>query len=109
MALDISRLGADMLRAMRGVLERDWPEVKDYAEAESRKLAEALAMIGRLAEQGRISAAQARLHLAMQKNAAMMVLLTMEGMGALMVERAIDSALAAVRDTVNTALRFTLL
>lgn len=109
MALDISRLGADMLGAMRGVLERGWPEIEDYADAESRKLAQALAMIERLAERGRISEAQARLHLAMQKNAAMMVLLTMEGMGALMVERAIDAALATVRDTVNTALRFTLL
>lgn len=109
MSLDVAQLGKEMLGAMNGVLQDDWPEIRAYAESESRKMAEALVMVETLVAQGSINAEQARLHVQMQKNAARMVLLAIEGLGVLMAEKAINAALAVVRDTVNSALRFTLL
>jgi hypothetical protein len=45
----------------------------------------------------------------MQKNSALAVMLTVEGLGLLTVESAINAALGAVRDSVNTAVGFALL
>jgi hypothetical protein len=45
----------------------------------------------------------------MQKNSALAVLLTVQGLGLLTVESAINAALGAVKETVNTALGFLLL
>jgi hypothetical protein len=45
----------------------------------------------------------------MQKNAARMVLLAIEGLGILAVEAAINAALAVVKEAVNGALDFALL
>jgi len=45
----------------------------------------------------------------MQKNATRMVLMTIEGLGVLSAEAAINSALSAVKDNVNQEIGFTLL
>ena len=39
------QIAKDMITAARGVFDEKWPEAKDYAESESKKLAESLAMI----------------------------------------------------------------
>ena len=44
-----------------------------------------------------------------QKNASRTVLLTIEGLGLLAVEAAINAALNVVKDAVNTGIGFTLL
>jgi hypothetical protein len=98
-----------MSDAAREVLDESWPDVKEYARSEFKKIAESIAMIARLRAAGKISAKKARLHLDIQKNASRMVLLTVEGLGILTVERAINAALGVVRDTVNTAVGFALL
>ena len=93
----------------REVLEDSWPEIKDYAKAEFKKTAESIAMIVRLHAAGKLSKKKAKLHMEIQKNASRTVLLTIEGLGIIAVERAINAALGAVRDTVNTAIGFRLL
>lgn len=108
-SIRVPSLAKEMLAASREVLEDSWPEIKDYARAEFKKIAESIAMITRLHAAGKISQKKARLHIEIQKNAARMVLLTVEGMGIIMVERAINAALGAVKDTVNTAVGFALL
>ena len=76
---------------------------------ESKKLAESLVMIERLKLAGKITEEQAKLHFEIQKNASRTVLLALEGLGLIAVEQAINSAIAVLRDSVNTALGFSLL
>ena len=52
---------------------------------------------------------KAKLHLDIQKNASKMIMLTLEGLGIVAVEAAINAALKIIKDTVNTALGFTLI
>ena len=109
MALSASQLGKDILGAFKGVLSQKWPDLKEYGEAESKKLAQTLVMIESLHVSGKITDEQAELHLQIQKNATRMVLLTLEGLGILAVEAAINSALDVVKQTVNTAVGFALI
>lgn len=109
MALNASKLGKDILATFEGTFKKKWPEIKEYGEAESKKLAETLIMIEALKVSGKINEEQAVLHLEIQKNASRTVLLTIKGLGILTVEAAINEALNVVKDTVNTALGFNLL
>jgi hypothetical protein len=109
MAIRVPSLAKQMLEASRAVLEDSWPEIKDYAKAEFKKTAESIAMIVRLHAAGKLSKKKARLHMEIQKNASRTVLLTIEGLGIIAVEQAINAALGAVRDTVNTAIGFRLI
>lgn len=109
MALNASQLGKDILVAFKDTLTEKWPEINEYGEAESNKLAQTLIMIEALKVSGKINEEQAALHLEIQKNATRTVLLTLEGLGILAVEAAINAALNVVKDTVNTAIGFALL
>jgi hypothetical protein len=109
MALNVAELANSMLQASRGRLKKHWPIIKEYAAAETKKTAETLAMIERLRGAGQISPAEARLLLEMQRNSAKAVLLTVEGLGLLVAEAAINAAVNAVRTPVNKALGFELL
>ena len=109
MSLSASKLGKDILAAIKGTLTAKWPDIKEYGESEARKLAQTLVMIEALTISGKIDEEQARLHLEIQKNATRTVLLTLEGLGILAVEAAINAALKVVKDTVNTAVGFALL
>lgn len=109
MAIDATKLAQDMLSAAKGVLTEKWPEIEDYAEMECKSFAENIAMIERMKLSGKITEEKARLHLEIQKNSARMVLLTVEGLGILAVEQAINAALGVIRDTVNSTLGWTLL
>jgi len=109
MSLNVSELATKMLDAAKGVLSEKWPEIQDYAETETKKLAESLVMIEKLKLAGRINEEQAKLHFDIQKNAARTVLLTVEGLGILAVEQALNAASAVVKDAVNTAVGFHLL
>ncbi len=109
MSLDATQLGKDILIAMKGILTEKWPDVKDYGEAEAKKLAQTLVMIETLKISGKINKEQAELHLEIQKNATRAVFLALEGLGVLAAEAAINAALNAVKDAVNTAIGFTLL
>lgn len=107
--IDIQKVSVSMIEAAKGVFGEKWPGVRDYAEAEIEKLARTLAQIVVLKASGRINEAEASVLLEMQKNTARAVMLTLEGMSLLLVEAAINAALAVVKDVVNAALGFALL
>jgi hypothetical protein len=109
MAISASALVGPMLGAMQGVFEDQWPEIKDYAEGEAKKLADSLAQIVKLRATGQINEDECYLLLEMQKNTARTVLLALKGMALLLVEQAINAALQAVRDVVNGAIGFAFL
>ena len=66
-------------------------------------------MVEKLKLLGQIDEEEAELQFNIQKNASRTVLLTIEGLGILAVEQAINAALDVVSDTVNTALGFNLI
>jgi hypothetical protein len=98
-----------MIGAAKGAFGRKWPGIKNFAEAEFEKLARTLVQIETLKSSGQISEAEASVLLEMQKNTARAVMLSLEGMSLMLVEAAINAALAVVKDTINTALGFALL
>ena len=98
MSLDTSALAEQLRGVLKGELRTFWPEIKEYAKTESLKLAQTLAMIETLRSLGKLSPQQAELHLQIQKNAMRSVLLTVEGLGLLAAEQAINQALALVKD-----------
>jgi len=109
MSLDAGDLASKMFEAFKGELSAKWPEVKDYAEAETKKLAENFVMIEKLKSAGEINEEQAKLHHDIQRNASRSVLLTIEGLGLIAVEQAINAAMDVLKETVNGALDFALL
>lgn len=106
MALNAEKLSKAMLGAAKGKLDKNWPDIKEYARTEARKTAETLLLIERLALTGDINQAQAKALLRMQKASAQSVLLAVEGLGLLTAEAAINAALGAVKDAVNEAVGF---
>ncbi len=109
MGLRASTLVKEMLAAARGEVAERWPEVRIYAEAEAKKLAQTLVMIEKLKVSGRITKKQADILLDMQKQTSRMVLLTIEGLGLLAAEAAVNAAMKSIRDAVNDAIGWKLI
>jgi len=107
--IDVDQVLSGMLGAAQGVFNEKWPSIKDFAEAEFEKLARTLAQIELLKLSDQINEGEASVLFEMQKNTARAVMLALEGMSLLLVEGAINAALAVVKDAVNTALGFALL
>lgn len=104
--MNIPALVEAMAEAAAPVLGDAWTEARAYAETEFRKFGETVELIARLREAGAIDEERARLHLEFQKTAMKTVLLALEGLGIVAVERSINAALGAVRDVVNGAVGF---
>jgi hypothetical protein len=109
MALSASGLAKQMLAAAKGEVAEKWPDVKLYAEAEARKLAQTLVMIEKLKVSGKITKKQADILLDMQKQTSRVVLLTIEGLSLLAAEAAINAAIKSIRDAVNDAIGWKLI
>jgi hypothetical protein len=107
--IDFSKLLPQMLAAAEGVLNNKWPDVKGYAESEFNKLNETFRFIGLEVAEGRMTMDRAKQHLAMQKRAAVQILLAVKGLGQLAAEAAINAALNVVKDAVNAAVGFPLI
>ena len=109
MKLSASDLVDPMVQAAKTSLAQDWGKAKDYAEPEMAKLATSLVDIAALVAKRKVNRRQAKALLDIHKNTTRTVLLTIEGLGLLAVEDAINAALQAVSGTVDKALGFALL
>jgi predicted ATP-grasp superfamily ATP-dependent carboligase len=107
--LDFSKLLGEMLGAAKNKLADKWPAVEGIATTSFKTLAQTLVDIEDMTLKGTITGEQAALLLDMQKNTAKMVLLSVEIVGIVAAEEAINAALDVVRDVVNTAISFPLL
>jgi hypothetical protein len=107
--LDVNRLLEEMLAAAKTSFADQWPTAKDLSISSLKKLAVSFVEIEKMKLNGTITDEQARLLLSMDKNTFRIVLLSIEGLGLLAVENALNAALNIVRDTVNTAVGFVLL
>ena len=108
MTLKAGELAKSILGVFRTQFKKDWPEIRAYAEAEAKKMAQTLVQIEALRVKGKPESELSAL-LQMQRNAMRAVLLTIQGLGLLAVEQAINAALDVIRTAVNTALGFDLI
>jgi translation initiation factor 2 alpha subunit (eIF-2alpha) len=104
-----SNLGAKMLESAGTAFGAKFAIVKEFAKAETEKLAITLRMIiaGKLANE--ISRSEAKILLNQQKIAASAVLTAVEGMGIAAVQAAINAALKVVKDFINGRIGFALI
>lgn len=97
-----------MVAAAHESLAKDWGKAEDYAKPELKKLATSLADIAKLVAADKVNKRQAKALLNIHRNTTQAVLLTIEGLGVIAVEDAINAALGAARDAVNGAVGFKL-
>ena len=109
MRIDKRALHSSMREASREQLNDIWPDVREYIEAENRKLVETLKMIELLKANNRIDETTAKSLLEGQKLVGKTLLLSVEGLTLIMIERTLNAALDSVREAVNTVLNFELL
>jgi hypothetical protein len=109
MALDVSSLLTSMLAAAKGSVTTGWSTLRPFAETQFTNIAQQIVDIESQLAAGSINQAQASLLLDMQKNASRAALLSVEGIGLLTAQNAINAALGAVATAVNGALGFALL
>ena len=109
MDIDFEKLLQDMLSAAKVVLDKHWKEARPFAEQQFKSFNDNIQMIADMKLRGEITEEKARLHLNIQKNSMQIVLLTIEGLGILAVEAAINAAIDIIKGTVNTALGWTIL
>lgn len=108
MSIPISSIVKPMVAAAKTVLADDWPKIKKFAEPELKRLGQSLKDIAQSAAKEDISRAEAKSLLRIHRNTTLTVLLTVEGLGVITAERAINRALGAAADVVNAALPFKL-
>ena len=106
MSLDIAEIGGKIIEAASTSLGTSWEEAKVVAEPQLRDLVRIAENFGKLAASGQISEEEAKALFSIHVNTTRMVLLTIEGLGILAVEAAINAVLDVLKDTANTALGF---
>lgn len=109
MKFDKKQLHAQMREATKNELGAFWPDVRAYFEAENRKMVESLKMIERLREDNQIDQEMAQALIQGQAKARETLLLSVEGLTIIMIERTLNAALDSIRESVNTVLDFDLL
>jgi hypothetical protein len=106
--LSVSDLMNDMLGAVKASLGKDFSKAKDFAKPEFQRLARSLVDIAKLVAEKKVNQQQARSLLAIHRNTTQTVLLTIEGLGVIAVENALNAAFDVIRTTVNRVVKFAL-
>ena len=105
----VAEIVTTMVGAAKESLGKDWGKARPFAKAEFDKLARSMVSIGKLVEEGEVNAQQAQALLNIHLNTTKMVLLTVEGLGIIAVENAVNAALKQAKDAVNSTVGFGLL
>ena len=107
--LSVGDLVSDMLQAVKASLGKDYSKAKDFARPEVQRLARSVVDIAKLVAAGKVTKQQAKALVAIHKNTTRVVFLTIEGLGIIAVENALNAAIGAIRSAVNRAVRFALI
>jgi hypothetical protein len=107
--LSVSDLVTDMLGAVKASLGKDFSKAKAFAKPEMQRLAQSLVDIAKLVATKKVNQQQARSLLAIHRNTTQTVLLTIEGLGVIAVENALNAAFDVIRTTVNSVVKFALI
>jgi hypothetical protein len=106
--LSVSDLLADMLGAVKTSLGKDLSKAKDFARPELQRLARSLVDVAKLVAAKKVTRQQARSLVEIHRNTTKIVLLTIEGLGIIAVENALNAAFDVIRTTVNRVVKFAL-
>lgn len=109
MKLDVEALAETMIDAASRQIAVLWPRLQPLAERELRLLAQSLADAADLLAAGAIDESRAHKHAFLHYLSARTVLVTLDGLSLRDGERAMDGAIRAVRETVNSVVKFALL
>jgi hypothetical protein len=109
MPLNGEQLMEDMLQAALPILRKGGADALTFAKVELKTLAELAVSVEAQLLAGEIDRSQAALPFDMQKQASKTVLLTVQGLGLVSAELALNAALGVIKGVVNAAVRFPLL
>jgi hypothetical protein len=109
MNLSAEQLGNDMLAAIRPVLLAHWGKAAPYATAEVQKLAVCAVQIEAGYKSGELTAEEARILRDMQASASRAALTTIETIGLIAAQDAINAALKILSAAVNKAVGIAIL
>lgn len=109
MSMKFDEIWEAMVNAVETSFKESWPQIKDYATTELDKIATTLVSIETLYKTNQISKGESSILFEMQLNSARAVLLAIQGMTLILVEKVINNALEAVKDIVNGLIGFTLI
>ncbi len=108
MDLDFGALAGQITERIVGVLAGHGKTAGGFARTEGEKIALAIKQIGEMVADGEILPREAPLYLEIQMQHSRAVLRTIEGIGLVAAEEAINGALDLIKGAVNTALGFPL-
>lgn len=108
MSLDTTALSRSMIDAARNAVAEQWPALRSIAEVELRTLAHSLAEVTALHEAGEIPRSHAQQLVRMHQTSAASVLATIEGIGLLSANRAVDAASSVAAIVINRIAGFRL-
>ena len=109
MSLNAEQLSNDMLAAVKPVLEAHWAKAAPYATAEAQKLAICAVQIEAGFKSGELTAEEAGILRDMQASASRAALTTIETIGLIAAQDAINAALKVLSAAVNKAVGIAIL
>jgi len=109
MNIDVGSLAKTMIDDVRAAAGDRWTALRAFAEPELRKLAQTLEDVRQLHADGDITADRAFELVQMQRNVALNVLCSIEGLGVLTARAALDAAARAAGAIVNRLVGFKLI
>jgi hypothetical protein len=109
MSLDAQQLGKDILAAMEPVLYAHWSKAAPYATAEAEKLAICAVQIEAGYKSGELTADEAKILREMQASASRAALTTIETIGLITAQDAINAALKVLTAAINKAVGIAIL
>jgi hypothetical protein len=102
-AIDVNAVGSEAAKKMIEILTGAGKDVASFAQIEGKKLATSALEIAELRLSGQITDEEMKLHLRIQKNASISVLMAIKGMSKIAVEQAINAALNVIGTAVKGA------
>ena len=102
--ININDIAVQMLGAAQDVFKEKWPEVRNFAESETKKFAQSMAEIEVWKGLNQITEEQAQALSRLHQRSMKMVFTALEGISLAMAEKAINAALDVVRGIINTAI-----
>lgn len=106
---EVRSLLSDMIEAAQKILTENWTAAGPFIETESKHILDSIATIAKLKETGKINEDQARLHMDIQRETFLSLLLTIKGIRRVQAENAVNASLSVIRAAVNRFLGWSLL
>ncbi len=107
--INVEEIAKQMLAAAKVVFDEKWPEVKKFAESESKKFAGNMAEIAIWKASNEITEDEAKSLVSLHKRSMKMVFTALEGISLAIAEKAINAAIDVIRKAANTAIGFAIL